>query len=1065
MSGADSPPAGEAAPLSLGQERLWFLDRFDPGDPAYNMHITQRLRGPFDLAALRTALTTVVARHASLRTRFPSQDGRPVAVTDPPRPVPVEVIDTSTDPDPERRAGTLVAERVNRGFDLAAGPLLRATVLRLSAEDHVLSVVQHHIIGDGWSQELFRGELHTVYRALRAGVEPDLTPLTHHYTDFVRWQRERLSGSAHDAALRYWTERLTEAPVLDLPGDRPAPPVRTSAGDFWNRKLPGPVAEAVERFARREGVTLYMTLLAVYQVLLLRHTGQDDLCVGSPVAGRSRVEFEPVIGFFANTVVLRGDLSGNPTFRQLLRRTRDTVLDAFDHQDVPFEHLLANLGVARDLSRNPLFQTMFVLHSSGATGGDRLALGELSVDGFDEGFRQAKFDLMLEAWRRTDRLQLVFGYSTDRFDETTVARIAHRYETLLLAAVAAPDTPVLDLAVLPAWERDLLHDWSRAADEAAEHPGVPDLVAATARRQPDAPAVRCGAEVVTYRELLDRADVLAARLVGAGVRPGDVVGVCLPRSVTAVAALLAVWRAGAAYLPLDPAYPAARLELMVHDSGTRLVLTESVHSGRLPAGTALCRTDTDPGPVGDVVLPGPGEDAYVVYTSGTTGRPKGVVVPHRALADRVAWMCAAYELTPADRVLHAAALSFDTHAEELYPALAAGACLAVAPPDEPLPDLFRSVAGAALTVVDLPTSYWHRLVDDGIGWPAALRLVILGADQARADAVTAWFAARDVPLVNTYGPTEATVIATAAWLAPDGTRPPIGRPLGGARAYVLDGRGRPAPVGVVGELHLGGAGLAHGYLHDPAATAAAFGPDPFVAGPGARMYRTGDLARWRADGQLEFVGRRDDQVKVRGYRVEPGEVAATLRSRPSIVDAVVVTDATGDSLVGYVVPAPDAAPPDPVALRRDLAATLPAYLVPGVVVLLDRLPLSPSGKLDRAALPVPGRPDPTDTYTAPRTAIEELVAGVWAAVLGLDKVGVFDDFFAVGGHSLLATRVVARLGAAVDLEVPVKALFTHPTVAAFADAVEHLLIADLDRLTDAEAAARLTDAPPSPPED
>ena len=1052
------PPTDHGEPLSLGQQRLWFLDQFEPADAAYNMHIVQRLSGRLDLAAFGWALTELVRRHDVLRTRFPDVDGRPVAVVDPPAAVPVETVDVVGAPQPEHAAYLAVADRVNRGFDLAAGPLLRATVVRLDDEDHVLCLVQHHIVGDGWSQQVLRAELDALYRARLAGEPAPLGELTSRYADFVRWQSDRLAGPALQRAIDYWATTLADAPALTLPGDRPAPPVRSSSGDFWNRRMVGPVVDAIERFARQERATLYMTLLAAYQALLLRHTGQEDICVGSPVSGRSLVEFEPLIGFFTNTVVLRGNLSGDPSFRELVRRTRESVLDAFDHQDVPYEHLLNVLGVTRDLSRNPLFQTMFVLHSAGSAGGDQLRFGDLEVDAFEEGFQQTKFDLTLEAWRLPDRLQLTFGYSRDRFDAESIARLAHRFEVLLGAAVAEPDTPIGALLLLPEDERDTVRAWSAPAG-AASGPAdgtVLHAVRAQATRTPDAIAVRAGRDTLTYRDLLARAGTLAAALRARGVDRGGIVGVCLERGLDAIVALLAAWSAGAAYLALDPRYPAARLEFLLADSGATLVVSRAALAGRLPAPTPMLLLDeaSDPGAtVGDsgarTSTPAPGDAAYICYTSGSTGHPKGVVVPHAALAVRVAWMRSAYGLGPADRVLQHASLSFDTHAEEVYPCLSAGATLVLAPPGEPLADFLVNADAADLTVLDLPTSAWHSLLADGVAWPGPLRLMILGADQVHADAVATWYEARDVALYNTYGPTEATIIATAGPLTPaDSGRPSIGTPIAHTTAYVLDGAMGLAPIGVPGHLWVGGAGLADGYLNRPALTARAFRPDPYGP-PGARLYRTGDRARWRADGRLEFLGRDDDQVKVRGYRIEPGEVETWLRTHPGVADAVVT--ARGDELIGYVVPI-EAPGPTADELRRHLAAVLPAPLVPTTFATLDAVPLTPNGKRDYRALPDPRLAPPDMSYVEPRTGIEELVARVWSEVLGVDKVGAHDDFFALGGHSLLATRVMGRLGAALELTVPVKALFLEPTVAGLADLLEAQLVEELDRLSDDEAA-------------
>ncbi|MEV6520489.1 amino acid adenylation domain-containing protein [Longispora sp. NPDC051575] len=1114
-------PADAAPVLSYGQERLWFLDQFDPGDPAYTMCAARRWRGPLDPDVLDRALTAIVARHESLRTRFVAGPDGPLAIVDPPAPFHAERLDLTGPPvagegrsggstgagpggspdvgpdradgpygaepaghrarqvgpvgeaagpggesDVERRARVLVAERTSGVFDLATGPLLRVSVLRLGAEDFVLCLVVHHIVADGVSVNVFLDEL----LGHLGGREPRRA-LAVQYPDHAHWQRSGPDG----AALAYWSAQLADPPVLDLATDRPRTALPGSAGGTVGLHLPAGLAADLEAVARAEGCTLFMLLLAAWQALLARHAGQEDICVGSPVAGRDRVELEPMIGYFLNTLVLRGDLSGDPTFRELLARTRATVLDAFTHQDIPFERLATGLRPDRDLSRTPLFQTMFVLHNQNGAPAEPPA--GVALDGFDTGYRSVKTDLDLEAWREPDALNLSLGYRLDLFDAATAETLAGRYARLLRAVGSDPaarmstlvdPTPVElawltavgtgpDPAPAQAGRAAEAGRESGGADERAaavpDHGGHPvasvlDLFERRAAAQPDAPAVFDGDRVLTYGELDRRAARLAAALRADGVRPGGIVGVCLHRSADQIVALVAVWKAGGGYLPLDPDYPADRLDHMLADSGAALVVTRE--ATRFPR--TLPPDATDPGDRDSGGAPGP--LAYVIYTSGSTGRPKGVVVSHAALAVRIPWMVEDYGLTPADRVPQFASISFDTHVEEVWPALAAGAALLVLPEGGTgLPELLASPAGRAVTVLDLPTPYWHELVADldAVAWPPGLRLVVLGADAVHGEAVAAW---RDrfphVRLVNTYGPTEVTVIATAAELtgpradgAPAGVRPTIGRPLARTTVSVRDNDGRLAAPGVPGELWVGGPGLADGYLGAPELTAARF-----VTLGGERFYRTGDRARWTRDGQLDFLGRLDGQVKVRGYRIEPGEIESRLLGHPGVGGAVAVV--RDGALVGYVVG--DAPHAD---LRAHLAATLPAHMVPTAFVTLDRLPLTANGKLDRRALPAPAPPAPG---RAPATAAEDLVAGIWAEVLGLAHVGADDDFFALGGHSLLAVRVVARLRAA-ELDVSVRTLFAHPTVAGLAAEVEALIVAQLEALSDEEAELLLQGGP------
>ncbi|WP_424533870.1 amino acid adenylation domain-containing protein [Sphaerisporangium viridialbum] len=1035
-------PEGAPVPLSAAQERLWFLHRFDPGDASYNVYLVRRIAGPLDAGLLDTALTGLTARHEGLRTRYPHDDGRPLAVVEPAVPLRFERAD-ATDEEAARR---LVGARVNAPFDLAAAPPFRATLIRLSPVDHVVCVVSHHIAADGWSLTILLDDLARLYGAARRGLPPDLAPQPLQPGDVAYRQRLRDGHDGHEAALAYWRERLDALPALDLPTDRPRPATSAHRRGTHRLVLPGDLAAALERTGREHGATLFMVLLAAYQVLLSRHSGQEDFAVGSPTAGRDRTELERVVGYLTNTLVLRAGLAGDPPFGELLGRVREAVLDAHTHQEIPFERLLADLGVDRDTGRTPLFQTMLILHSQ-----ESLApqpFDGLPSEPFDAGNDHAKFDVMLEAWRGEDDLTLLFGYDAGLFDAVTAENLAARMAVLLRGVVTGSGLPVSALPMHTDSDATALRHLVSGAGtgEPSGTRTVPELVAESVRRAPGAVAVECGGETTTYAELDERARRLAPLLRG-----HDVVGVCLGRSAGTVVTLLAVWHAGAAYLPLDPEYPAERLAGLIRDAGVSLVVTGEGHGPPFPSRVVVDTAGRAVTPVADPVaegadVPGPGAGAYVIYTSGSTGAPKGVLVEHAGLAERVRWMTADYGLGPGDKVVQFASLSFDTHAEEIYPVLAAGATVVMLPDGgASLPD--HLAASAAVTVLDLPTAYWHRLVDliDEIRWPASLRLVILGGEQVHAGAVARWRArfGDRLRLVNTYGPTETTVIATAADLGDErGARPPLGRPIAGTGAYVMDARGDLVPPGVPGELCVGGAGVARGYLGRPALTAARFVPDPFGP-PGSRLYRTGDRARLRNDGQLEFLGRLDDQVKVRGYRIEPGEVEARLLAHPDVGEAAVAV--RDDTLVAYVT---GSAPFE--ALRRHAAETLPPYMVPGLWARLDRLPLTTSGKVDRAALPEV-EPERETRFVPPRTDAEQLVAEIWAEVLELDRVGALDDFFHLGGHSLLAVQVTARIRANVELDMPIRTIFARRTVAELAAALEELLLEELTGLSDEEA--------------
>ncbi|MEU2246719.1 amino acid adenylation domain-containing protein [Streptomyces sp. NPDC019224] len=1044
--------------LTHGQKRLWFLHQMDPDDASYNIPLVLRLTGELSQPSLRSAFDRVVARHEALRSRFPAEDGNPVAWVTEPAPVDVEFRDLRLDGD---RLETLIAERTNRAFDLARGPLLRVSLFRTGDTEHVLCLVLHHIVADGWSLNVLRDELAAHYASHLRGEEADLPAPPARPNE---QERDPDEAQAREA-LAHWRENLDGAPALELPLDRPRPERPSTDGAFHTQLITG-AGPLVDALARARRCTPFMVLLAAYQATLYRCTGQHDFCVGVPTAGRSGPDEERAVGYFSRTLVLRSDVSGSPTFADLLRRARSTVFGAFAHERVPFEELAESLRLDRDPGRTPLFQTMLTVHTQDAGLLRDASFAGLGCTELDPGMRACKFDLTLDVRRDGEDVVAVFGYRTDLLDRDRVARLGRWFETLLRAAAAGPDTPVHLLPWLDEAERAALEAAGRGPDLPEGPPTVHDAIARTVRDRPADEALRGRDASLSYAALWEAAGRLAGRLAAGGVRRGDTVGVLLPRGPRAVVAMLAAWRAGAAYLPLDPDYPAARLAYMVADSGAGIVVTSrAAAAAEVPEGvrTLYVEDADDTGAAGEcLTVPLPDEPAYLVYTSGSTGTPKGVLVPHRALAERVRWMREGYGITAEDRVLHCASLSFDTCAEELFPALTAGAALVVADAGAALPDQLAEDFTADVTVMDLPTPYWQHLVGDldVVAWPDGLRLLILGADQVQAAAVAAWrerFGDR-VRLVNSYGPTETTVIATTAVLGEADTRarPPIGTPIGGVTVTVCDEHGGPVPPGTPGELLIGGTGVTLGYTGRPGATARAFVPDPYGP-PGSRRYRTGDLVRRRADGALEFLGRLDGQVKVRGYRVEPGEVENALLAQPGVAEAVVV--ARRDTLVGHVVPAAtDPAVPalDPAALRSAVGALLPAHLVPAAILVLDRLPLTPNGKLDRAALPAPDRrPELRASYLAPRTEAEELVARIWREVLDIDRVGALDDFFDLGGHSLLATRVIARVRAAAELTVPLRTLFTHRTVAAFAEAVEAALMAEIDALSDEEAAALL----------
>jgi amino acid adenylation domain-containing protein len=1024
-----APRDGRGFPLSYAQGRLWLLERLEPGSAQYNMPQVLELRGALEPAALAAALAAIVRRHEVLRTRFAEADGEPVQIPEPAPPFVLPQVDLSALAGKERleAAGRLATAEAMQPFDLSQPPLLRAVLLRLGGEEHRLLLTVHHIASDGWSQGILDRELAALYAA---GVRREPSPLPAiplQYGDFAAWQRSWLAGEALAGELAWWRERLAGVPdVLDLPTDRPRPAVRSSRGAHLATRLP---AVSLTGLARREGVTSFMVLLAVFETLLHRYTGQEGFLVGSPIANRTHAETEGLVGFFVNTLVLRADLAGSPGFRELLRRTREVTLEAYGHQDVPFEKLVEELRPERRLSHTPLFQVMLVTQTGGAgpAGLPGLAVRPLPVES-----GTAKFDLTLGLEEREGGLEAGVEYSTELFDAATIERLCRHFATLLGAVLDAPEQGIGELPLLTAGERhELLAAWNDTGRDFGFPGLVHEQVAEQARRHPEALAVAAGPRRLTYGELEARSNGLAHHLRSIGVGPESRVAVFMERTPERVVAILAVLKAGGAYVSLDPAHPRERLSFQIADAGAPVVLTQTALAGRLPElACPVISLDGDLPVRGEAppveVLPE--SLAYVIYTSGSTGIPKGVEIPHRGLANLVAWHRVLYAVTPADRATQVANPAFDASVWEVWPYLTAGASLHI--PEEAVriaPEaLARWLAAEAITLSFLPTPLAEALLEGELPPDLALRTLIVGGDRLhRGPAPGAAFR-----LTNHYGPSEASVVSTMEPVEGAGV-PSIGRPIANLRAYVVDFRGEPVPLGVPGELCIAGAGLARGYLERPDLTAEAFVPDPFAATAGERMYRTGDLVRWRPEAKLEFLGRIDNQVKIRGLRIELGEIEAALAAHPKLREAAVLL--REGRLVAYLSPQGLEAE----EIRTFLLASLPDYMVPAVFVALDALPLSANGKVDRRALAA--LPPPTAVPAAAegaRTPVEAALAGIWAELLGLDGIGVHDNFFELGGHSLLATRVVARVRSVLGVDLPLVRLFEAPTVAGLAALVE-----------------------------
>ncbi|HVR96999.1 MAG TPA: amino acid adenylation domain-containing protein, partial [Thermoanaerobaculia bacterium] len=1036
----------QSLPLSFAQQRLWFLDQLDPGSAAYNLPAAVRLSGSLSRPVLAAALTEIVRRHESLRTTFGRiGPGEPVQVIAASGPVALPVVDLSGLPEPahELEALRLAKEEAQRPFDLERGPLLRVTLVATAATEHAVLLTLHHIVGDAWSTGLLVQELGTLYTTFAAGRPSPLPELGVQYADFAAWQRQWLSGAVLERQLAWWRERLAGALTLELPADRPRPAVRTPRGGRqeirWSREL----SEGLASLARHQGATPFMVLLAGLQALLARYAGQPEVSVGTPIAGRNHLHAEGLIGFFVNTLVLRTELGDAPGFAALIGRVRETALGAYAHQDLPFEKLVEELSPQRDLSRTPLFQVMFALQNApvGALELPGLTLGALPADS-----GTAKFDLTLILSEDPEGLAGVAVYSQDLFDGVTIQRLLASLETLFAGALSSVSAPLSALPLMgPAERHQALLEWNDTAALPEAEVCVHRLVEAQAESRPDATALASRGLALTYGELNARANQLACHLRSLGMEPEELAAVCLDRSLEEGVAQLAVLKTGGAYLPLDPAHPRERLARTIAGSGARVLLTTAARAGDLAAaGLRTVCMDRDWPEIARHSRTGfesgatAGNLAYVIYTSGSTGVPKGVEVGHRSLSHLLSWHQRAFAVSPEERASRLSGPAFDASVWELWPYLAAGASVYL--PDEETrlsPDLLRDwLAAEGIALAFLSTPLAEALLSSG--WPetAALRLLLTGGDKLH-EAPPSPLPFR---LVNNYGPTENTVVATSGTV-PAGLRsersPSIGRPIDGVRTYVLDRHLQPLPPGAPGELYLAGDGLARGYRHSPDLTAEKLVPDFLGGRPGDRLYRTGDLARFLPDGELEFLGRVDHQVKIRGFRIELGEIETVLRQAPSVETAVVLAreDVPGDRrLVAYLVGTPE-------ELRRFLRERLPEYMVPAAFVWLEALPLTPNGKVDLRSLPAPeaARPALEPAPVAPRTPVEEVVAAIWSDVLGLERVGAEDNFFALGGHSLVATRVTSRLREALGVEVPLRDLFEAPTVSGLAGRVERAL--------------------------
>ncbi|PYS91302.1 MAG: non-ribosomal peptide synthetase [Acidobacteria bacterium] len=1040
-----------SAPLSFAQHRLWFLNQLEPDSPLYNIHAAVSLSGPLNVPVLQRSMSEILRRHEALRTTFAVVDDRPVQVINEAAgfKLPVSDLQELDESARERSVNARAEEEAHRPFDLTKGPLLRANLLRLGETEHVLLLTIHHIVSDGWSMGVFVRELAALYEAYVAGRPSPLQELPLQYADFAAWQRGWLQGDVLEEQLSYWKRQLADAsPLLELPTDRPRPPVQSYRGAHETLLLSESLSWSLKELGRREGATLFMTLLAAFSTLLYRYTNQADILVGTPIANRNRAETESLIGFFINTLVLRARFSERLTFRALLRQVREAALEAYAHQDLPFEKLVEELQPERTLSHAPLFQVMLDLQNAPMRDMQLQGLRLMPLP-FDS--RMAKFDLTLTMGETDGRLSGLLEYNTDLFEAATVRRMAGHFERLLETAVSNPDEQLSRLRLLAEAEREqILFEWNDTQAEYETVQCIHELFERQAERTPETVALVSKDERLSYRELNERANKLAHHLRRLGTGPETLVGIHLARSAETVVAILGVLKAGGGYLPLDPKQPPERLSFMLADAGVKLLLTREPLPAKMPRQKTqiVCLDKEWPAIAkesaenlgGTVLADNP---AYLIYTSGSTGRPKGVMVSHRNLAHSTLARVAYYR-EPVKSFLLLSPFAFDSSVAGLFWTLCRGGMLVIPEADshQDPAHLAELIARHSVShLLSLPSLYELFLQQAKARQLASLRTVIVAGEPCPTRLVERH--GETLPqasLFNEYGPTEATVWSSVHHCLPSTRqRPvPIGRPVANTQIYLLDSQLQPVPVGVTGEVYIGGDGLARGYLNHPALTAERFVPDPFSRTPGARLYKTGDLARFRTDGQIQFVGRNDFQVKIRGHRIELSEIEFALAQHPGIKEAVVLPreKVAGDKrLTAYVV-LHQAEAATAKQLREFLKEKLPEYMLPSSFVVLDTLPLTATGKVDRNALPIDESGVETDeSYLAPRTVVEEVLERIFAEVLQLERVGVRDGFFELGGHSLLATQVVSRVRGALGVELPLRKLFAAPTVEGLAAAI------------------------------
>jgi amino acid adenylation domain-containing protein len=1052
--------ASDTFPASFAQQRLWLADQMTPGTTVYSIPFARRITGRLNEITLGQSLTEIVRRHENLRATFGMSDGHVVGRIGPAAPVLLQVIDQEGLPDAlrEGKARRWIAKEARHEFDLASGPLLRASLLKVGEDDYIVVLNMHHMISDGWSLGVLLRELALLYQTLALGAPSPLLELRIQYADYAIWQRELLQGEVLQTQLTYWRQRLDGVSGrLELPTDRPRPAAHTSRGATQSLTLPRPLPELLKSLSRQYRVTLFMTMLAAFKALLHRYTGQADLVVGSPIANRSRPELEELMGFFVNTLVLRTELGGDPSFEVLLGRVRETALQAYDHQDLPFERLVQELQPERDHGHPPMFQVMFTVQNVPLP---VLDLAGVQASHFECSIETSMFDLTMTVLERsdegeTDEVNLVayVEYNTDLFDALTVARMLEHYKNVLGSVAADPHQRLSAIPLMSDTEkRRVLVELNDTSADYPQDRCLHELFDDQVRRAPDAIAAIFRGQELSYGELSARANRVAWHLASMGVGPDVMAGIFLDRGFDLPVGLLGILKAGGAYLPLDPNSPQNRLGDIVDDARVAVILTSQRLKDRLPnrrARTVLIDSDPEFLTQSDESLPNRTNVenvAYVIHTSGSAGRPKGVLITHGSLVNHNLAVASEYGLTADDRVLHFASISFDVAAEELFPTWLVGAAVIIPSHARVAsrPEFLQLLRLEQSTIVNLPATFWHEWVDEiargAEKLPAAsFRLLIVGSERVSPEKFTMWRKMVDDSwtTVNAYGATEATITATIYRPAGDECERsrlnvPVGRPIANARTYILDGQMQPAPVGIPGELHIAGAGLARGYLDRPDLSGERFLPNPFARVPGQRMYRTGDSARFLSDGNIEVLGRIDRQTKIRGFRVEPAEIESVIETHRSVRSTFVMLREDGGQqyLAGYVVPKENHKLTG-TELRRFLADRLPDYMIPSSFVILQSIPLTSSGKVDRNALPRPEKlpAELEAAHVSPRTKLEATIASIWRDVLGLKELGVNDNFYDLGGHSLYMAEIFSRLQHSLGKELTMVDLFEYPTVA------------------------------------